>query len=137
MMKGNTCTICAENDRNAGKNSLEQHLLTLIFLQLNVMISLLLLVLNSTNPYKMRNGTKISQILALIEVAVIISYIFKSASESHSKVGTAQLLNLEVTVPADDTIVKDIVKDIGSRRESNQPLLPRLIDQLLKSSGSM
>lgn len=72
MMKGNMCTICAENDRNAEETTLEKHLLTLIFLQFNMMIGLPLLVLNSMNPYKMRNRTKISQILALIEAAVIM-----------------------------------------------------------------
>lgn len=56
------------------------------------MISLPLLVLNSMKLQKMRNWTKISQILALIKAAVIIKHI----------------LNLVAAVHVDDAFVRDI-----------------------------
>lgn len=71
-MKGNMCTICAENYRHAGEKALKQHILTFLFVQLNVVINLLLLVLNFMNPQKLRIRFKISQTVTLIEIAVII-----------------------------------------------------------------
>lgn len=49
-MKGNVYTIRAENYRYVGENALKQYILTLLFVQLNVVISLPLLVLNFMNP---------------------------------------------------------------------------------------
>lgn len=114
MMKGNLCTTYAENYRNAGENALKQHILTPVFAELNVVISLPLLVLNFMNPQKMRIRFKISSILTLIEVAVIIWCIFKCALRRLSR-GTAKLLNSAVTVRGDYIVAKNI----GSGRDND------------------
>lgn len=87
MTKGNMGTICAENDRNAGENAIEQHLLTLICDDQFAPPSL-----KFHESIENEEWNKNIPNISINRSCSNHKHIFKSASKSHSS-GTAQLEN--------------------------------------------
>lgn len=126
MMKGNLCTTYAENYRNAGENALKQHILTPVFAELNVVISLPLLVLHESieNEDQIQNILNININRSCSNHMMHFQVCFKKAFQRHSK--TSELCSHR-------SWRLYCCKEYWVRkRQRLQTLMPRLAYKLLK-----